>query len=172
LENYKNLNNLEGGTMLHMVTSIAVPAGPGPRFGDWPLYGRAMHEFYGGPYYSNVTVQLEDAGMPEETGYAQLRLLFGSTFRDVCSGLHVQKSLAFVQWYEEVPSSGLARMLKCKYLSWVCDSGSSIRRGKSRTTSNTGESYAIVEISNILQVIHVVPNFMEEGQFFVNRYKF
>jgi hypothetical protein len=56
LEYYKQLNNLEGGTTLQMVTSIAIPAGPGNRFGDWPLYGRAVHEFYLGPYYSDVIV--------------------------------------------------------------------------------------------------------------------
>jgi hypothetical protein len=70
------VNEFEGGEVLQVSTSLVVPTGLGDRFGDWPLYVRAWHDFYGGAYYSDVFFQMEDPKYEEVTNYAQLRLLF------------------------------------------------------------------------------------------------
>jgi hypothetical protein len=61
--------------VLHIFSALAIPARVGKRFVDWPMYARASPSFHGNPWYSDVAIQMEPEGLPEETEYAQLRLL-------------------------------------------------------------------------------------------------
>jgi hypothetical protein len=157
LQVFSEANNLQGGEVLRIFSALAVPAGPGERFGDWPLYGRASHDFHGAPYYSDVALQMEDAGMEEITMYAQLRLIFQASFVDLESDLSASKNLAFVHMYKIVRGSRLNELVRCRELVWdPC----------------IHSSYMVVDVATILRVVHIVPNFVEDGHFFLNKYKF
>jgi hypothetical protein len=54
-------------TLMQLSTSLAIPARPIDRFGDWPLCARAWHDFYWGAYYSDVSLQMEDPWSEEVT---------------------------------------------------------------------------------------------------------
>jgi hypothetical protein len=80
------VNEFEGGEVLQVSTSLVVF---GDRFGDWPLYAKAWHDFYGGAYYNDVSLQMEDPKFEKVTNYAQLRLLFWTSFMDLKSNAMV-----------------------------------------------------------------------------------
>jgi hypothetical protein len=119
-------------------------------------------------YYSNVTFQMEDPQSEEVTSYAQLWLLFWITLIDLISNATIQKDLAFVQLYKEVPHNQLNRLLKCVELRWEYINIS--RCLKQPLDFEYG--LLVVDIANVFHVVHVVPNFIEEGHFFLNKYKF
>ena len=96
LQVFKEANNLQGGKVLCIFPVLAVPAGPSEQFGEWPLYGCASHEFHGAPYYSNVALQMEDAGMEEITIYAQLQLIFQASFVDLENNLSTSKNFKVI----------------------------------------------------------------------------
>ena len=118
LQVFKEANNLQGGEVLCIFPVLAMPAGPSERFGEWPLYGCASHEFHGAPYYSNVALQMEDAGMEEITIYAQLQLIFQASFVDLENNLSTSKNLAFVHMYKVLHGTRLNEMVTCKELVW------------------------------------------------------
>jgi hypothetical protein len=151
---FREANNLQSVEVLQIYAFLAVL---GERFGDWPLYARASHEFYGESYYSDFCLQMEDAGMDEVTMYAQLRLLFQASFLDIESNIMVPKHLAFLHKYKVLPTSRLSELVKCKQLTW---------------DSNKDSSYLVANVASILWVIHIVPNFLQDGHFFFNKYKF
>lgn len=167
---YMKWNALEGGDVLQIYTTLAVPAGPGNRFGNWPLYARAIHSFHGEPYYSDVALQMEEAGAEEVTKYGQLRSLFRASFIETESTCMVQKDLALLRMYSELPASRLSKMVKCKELTWVVEKAKRQRQLHDALVQDP--SFLVVDIANILRVFHIVPNFVEEDHFFINKYKF
>jgi hypothetical protein len=56
--------------------------------------------------------------------------------------------------YEEIE---IHERIRCQVLKWG---------------EGNHESYAVIEIDRILKAVHVVPYFQNEGQYFVNVYKF
>ncbi len=62
--------------VLHIFSALAIPVGVGKWFANWPMYARASPSFHGNPWYSDVAIQMEPEGLPEESEYAKLRLLF------------------------------------------------------------------------------------------------
>lgn len=156
--------------MLHVFTSIAIPAGPGDRFGSMPQYVRATSKFFGSPWFSSVAIQMEAPGESELTYYGQLRLIFKVSFEDEVHN-RVVKDLAFLRMYEEVPTTQLSRLVECSQLIWPKTKS---QISKARNKSNVGkcESYMILDVQNILRAIHVLPNFSKEGSFFINSFKF
>jgi len=132
---------------------LAVPPGDGTRFGDWPMYARASHEFHGKEWYSSVAIQMEDVGEEERTSYGQLRLLFRCTLLDAEKN-KVIKDLAFARVYQYVRFN---TTLECAELKWP---------------QTQVEAYIVIETASILKAVQVVPHFEKVGFFFVNSFKF
>lgn len=141
-----------------MCKALAVPAGPGDRFGDWPLYVRATYSFHGRPWYSNVALQMEAAGQPANTWYGQVRLFLR----------HGEHCLAFIRIYYERKPDSWSNLTGCIQLSW------SMPENVTRTEAKRMKrpEYIVTDVANILRAIHVVPNFEKSGCFFINKWKF
>lgn len=154
--NFHNLPNteFEGGMLLQVHSSLAIPAGPGERFGDWPMYARATNHFFGLPWYSSIAIQMEGRGDENiNTSFGEIRLLFKVNLYNE-SNVALTKELALVKMYEVVPQNRVSRLIDCIELRWC-----------------TGY-YLVVEVANILKVVHVVPNFAIPNRFFINAFKF
>jgi hypothetical protein len=63
----------------------------------------------------------------------------------------VPKHLAFLRMYKVLPTSQLNELVKCKQLTWDLSKDS---------------SYLVADVASILWVIHIVPNFLQDGHFF------
>jgi hypothetical protein len=96
---------------------------------------------------------MEAENEPERTSYAQLRLLFKCNVKEVADD-YITKELCLVRMYEQVDFD---QTVKCPIIKWL---------------ENSEESYKVIEISRILKSVHIVPDFRNEGQYFVNMYKF
>jgi hypothetical protein len=103
--------------------------------------------------------------MDEVTKYVQLRLLFQASFQDI-ENVMIHKDMAFVHMYKELPSNRLSNLVNCKHLAWADTS-----QKQGRQVQEQDPCFLIVDVANILHVIHVVPNFLKNS-FFVNKYKF
>lgn len=153
-----------------MKKGLAVPAGSGNRFGNWPMIARATRLFHDRPYFSHVAIQMEAAGEDPVTSYGQLRLLFTCTVLTQVEN-KVTKELAFVHLYE---SLGVDRVTQCEVLHPMLESmdvGSSsdnVYRRRRR------DPYMVVDTMNILRVIHLVPHFGQRrpNEYLINRFKF
>ncbi|CAM6093805.1 unnamed protein product [Calypogeia fissa] len=76
LNAYLDADTLQVYKTFEVMNCLAITAGHGNRYADWPMYVRATMEFHGRPYFSDIAIQAEVDGEPEETWYGQLRLLF------------------------------------------------------------------------------------------------
>jgi hypothetical protein len=159
--------------VLHIFSALAIPAGVGKRFADWPMYVRASPSFHGNPWYSDVAIQMEPEGLPEEIEYAQLRLLFKVDLFQTFDNALVTKELALVRMYQKVPPNRLNRLIMCEEIKWALPIWKQpTRLSTSYEMMQPLGSYSIIEINNILCAIQVVPNFLEKTHFFVNSFKF
>jgi hypothetical protein len=152
--NFHSLPNskFEDGILLQVYSSLAIPAGDGDRFGDWPMYVRAMGQFFGLPWFSSVAIQMEGGDANTKTSFGEIRLLFKIELYNV-NNTTLSKELALVKMYEELPQSRLSKLIECIELRWC-------------------EDYLVIEVDNILRGVHVLPNFSTSNRFFVNTYKF
>ena len=153
--NFHSLPNskFEDGILLQVYSSLAIPAGDGDRFGDWPMYVRATGQFFGLPWFSSIAIQMEEGGDANtKTSFGEIRLLFKVELCNV-NNTTLSKELALVKMYEELPQSRLSKLIECIELRWC-------------------EDYLVIEVDNILRGVHVVPNFSTSNRFFVNTYKF
>ncbi len=57
---------------MQVFSFLVVHAGREDHFGKWLLYAKASHDFYRGPYYNNVSPQMEDTWLEDVIEYAQL----------------------------------------------------------------------------------------------------
>jgi hypothetical protein len=46
----------EDKMLLQVYSSLAIAAGIGERFGDWPMYIRCTNNFFGAPWYSSIAI--------------------------------------------------------------------------------------------------------------------
>jgi hypothetical protein len=95
---------------------------------------------------------MEGGNELERTSYEQLRLLFKCNLNDGNS--NINKELCLVRMYEEIEAH---ERIRCPVLKW-CE--------------GNHESYAVIEVDRILKAVQVVPDLQNDGQFFVNVYKF
>ncbi len=105
--------------VLHIFSTLAILAGVGKRFAYWPMYARASPSFHGNPWYSDVVIQMEPKGLPEEIEYAQLWLLFKVDLFQTSNNTLVTKELALVCMYQKVPPNKLNRLLICEEIKWA-----------------------------------------------------
>ena len=137
---------------LQIFRSIAICPSQSIWHNKTPIFVRATPSFHGKEWYGNVTIKMEVGDEPERTSYGQLRLILKCEMQH--GRTKVMKELCLVHMYEEV---GFDRLVNCPILKWA--------------TNGTG-SYLLIDSCRILKAIHVVPNFVTEGYFFVNVFKF
>jgi hypothetical protein len=159
--------------VLHICSALAIPAGVEKQFTNWPMYARASLSFHGNPWYSDVAIHMEPKGLPEETEYVQLQLLFKVDLFQTSNNTLVTKELTLVRMYQKVPPNKLNRLIMCEEIKWVLP----ILKQPTRPSTSYEMvqqlgSYSIIKINNILHAIQVVPNFLEKTHFFVNSFKF
>ena len=139
--------------ILQVHRSIAICPSQNLRSGRTPMFARATSNFHGKEWFSNVSMKMEGDNEPERTSYGQLCLLFKTNMQE--DGLqNVCKELCLVRMYEEVE---VDNRVQCPVLRWL---------GEDHL------SYQVVDVSKILKAIHVVPDFENNSQFFINLYKF
>ncbi len=148
--------------VLHIFNTLAMPIGVRKRFGDWPMYARASPSFHGNPWYSDVAIQMEPEGLPEETKYAQLRLLFKVDLFQTSDNALIIKELTLVCMYQKVPPNKLNRLIMCEEIKWALPIWKQPTRPSTlyEMVQQLG-SYSVIEINNILRAIQVVPIFRE-----------
>jgi hypothetical protein len=115
---------------------------------------RASSECWGGPWFSNVSVDGGGGG----TWYAQLRLLFTAG----------DEKLAFVRWYEVVEGkSDALTKHNCVPLVWATWTGAgAVGAGRAQ------EWYQVIHVGSIIARQYIVPNFAEgKGHFHVSPFK-
>lgn len=144
--------------ILGICKALAIPAGPGDRFGDWPLYIRASYCYHGRPWYSDVALQMEAEGQPIETWYGQVRLFI--RHGDLC--------LALVRIYIELFPDHWDTLTGSIQLSWTLPAN--LTRAQAKRMKRP--EYIVVDVANILRAIHVVPHSGHPGRYFLNRWKF
>jgi len=112
---------------LHIFSALAIPAGVEKRFADWPMYARASPSFHGSPWYSDVAIQMEPKGLPEEIEYAQLWLLFKVDLFQTSNNALVTKELALVHMYQKVPPNRLNRLIMCEEINGLYPFGNNLQ---------------------------------------------
>jgi hypothetical protein len=141
--------------ILQIYRSIALCPGPSSRYEKIPLFTRATSNFHGKEWFGNISIKMESDNELERTSYGQLRLLFKCNLNDGNSNISKELcDLCLVRMYEEIE---IHERIRCQVLKWG---------------EGNHESYAVIEIDRILKAVHVVPYFQNEGQYFVNVYKF
>jgi hypothetical protein len=115
---------------------------------------------------------MEGIGEIKTNGYGQLWALFQASIIDLQSGAILEKTLAFVRMHREMLTSRLSRLLKCMLLIWALERNNTRQIGIHVSNEQGFREYDVVEILNILRIIHVIPNIVEDNHFFVNKYKF
>jgi hypothetical protein len=130
--------------------ALAIPPGTSHQLADWPMYARATPQFFGQPWYSNVTIQ----GEGETTLYGQLQFLCKIQFLTIDNQM-VERKIELVKMYIVFEPFDVSQMVECVELTW-----------------KTSLEYKCFDISKILKAIHIIPNFMDGTHFFINKYKF
>ena len=164
---YMKEEGLQLPTNLQIWKNLAIPAGEGDRFGDWPMYTRACRNFHGRCWFGFIEMQMEAPGMDPITWVGQVRLFLSCEVHDK-AGKRIKKELAFVKVMRQVQRDNSWELLKCEQFTFVDESVGRFRRKHGIILR---EPYIILDIANITRVIHVVPNFMQDGVFFLNRFK-
>lgn len=138
--------------------TLAIPGGLEGRCNEAPSYVRATHTFHGRPWYSSVALRMEKLGEPELTWYGEVRLFMHF------SGL----DLALVRCYCELDENELGTILKCAQVAWF------VPRDYTRAQVKRVKrpEYIVVEVAQILRLVHVVPHFGQKDHFFINKWKF
>ena len=85
--------------------------------------------------------------------YGQLRVLLGSFFATFENEV-IEKDVALVRAYRFLTDDGV---LECPIITWETD---------------PEKSYAVIQVSQIREGIHVIPHFVQTDLYFVNKYKF
>lgn len=157
--------------VLEVKSGIAIPAGEGDRLANWPMIARASSSFHGGPYFSDVAIQMEAAGEDPLTTYGQLRLIFSCDSTSDTGDQEMQE-LAFLQLYES--NRRPERVTRCTVVRPVSER---LHAGGSRDNASTQrrrEPYLIIQVANILRVVQLIPHYggLEEEEFLVNHFKF
>ncbi len=62
---------------------------------------------------------MEPKGLPEETEYAQLRILFKVDLFQTSDNALVTKELALVRMYQKVPPNKLNYLIMCEEIKWA-----------------------------------------------------
>ncbi|CAM6089392.1 unnamed protein product [Calypogeia fissa] len=117
LNAFLEVDGLRVFKVLVVMGSLAIAAGDGERFGEWPMYVRSSMNFHGRPYFSDVAIQAKHAGEPTETWYGQLRLLFKCETISTL-GVKSKQELAFVRMYQGLPFNNLTRLTNCDLYTW------------------------------------------------------
>ena len=160
-----------------MIKSLAIPPGPGDHYGDWTMYARATHDFHGGPWFSNVTLQMEDLEHSPYTCYAEVHLfLHCANCRQKTEDGYTKMNLdlAFVRPYYILDSDVLSTISQCKQISWSFPQN----LGREETTRRQIRlsKYFLIGIQKILKVVQVIPHFGDRlcnvDRHFVNKWKF
>ncbi|CAM6096622.1 unnamed protein product [Calypogeia fissa] len=155
---------------MQLYNSIAVPAGEGDRFGDWPMYTRASRRFHGQPWFGYVSLQMEAAGSDPITWIGQLRLLFSCEVRDG-EGKKVLKHLASVRLMQKLSRDAECNLLGCVKLKWVEEAIVHTMSSRKNEDMHLTLAYIVIDVANVASVVHVVPNFAHSGTYFLNRFK-
>jgi hypothetical protein len=149
--------------------NVAVPAGEGSRFGDWPMYTRASRSFHGRPWHGFVALQMEAAGTDPITWVGQLRLLLSCEVS--MEGKRMLKQVAFLKLMTRLQPDNKSKLLGCEKLQFVDGAHIAVDYNRSYTDMKPSIPYIVVDISNIARVVHVVPDFTQDGIYFLNRFK-
>jgi hypothetical protein len=72
------------------------------------MYARASPSFHGNPWHSDVAIQMEPKGLPEEIEYVQLWLFFKVDLLQTSNNTLVIKELALVCMDQKVPPNRLS----------------------------------------------------------------
>ncbi|KAG0595978.1 hypothetical protein M758_UG213700 [Ceratodon purpureus] len=162
LRTYEECNNVTISQVLGLSRSVAVPPGSG-------------ENFHGRPYFSNVAFEVQQEGC-QQTCYRQIRLVFqaNSQSNRPAGQEHSQVQLALLKLYTEIDDDNWSELTKCKSLRWASQASVLDVHNSMRRNSQAGLRglYTVVDIQRILRVVHVIPNFVVPGRFFVNKWKF
>ena len=119
------------------------------------MYARASSSFFNKPWFSEVAVETEAKRQAPGDSYVQLRLLisFDAITR---TGREARRELAFVRGYRELAGKDVVTGFR-----------------RLRWEQPESEQYRLLNISSILRLVHVLPNFSSNGnEFFLNRFLF
>lgn len=123
---------------------VAIPPASDPGYSRIAQTARAMPNHYSKPWFSDVALRNDSGG----EWYAKLCLIFSCE-----TEVGDYESFSFIRYYREHDMDGRTG---CPVLRW-----------------ETGSfTYAVVELSTILRVIHVVKDFNHDGIFYLNLYNF
>lgn len=158
--------------IIQLWKSLAVPAGKGIQFGDWPMYTRACRSFHGRKWYGSVSIQMEEADVDPVTSFGQLRLLISCEVLNE-GGKNTTKHLAFVRLMEKLPRDRDWKLMRCTKLKWVDEvvAGTAASTSRKPLHRTPKLPYIVVDVASIAKVVQVVPNFAQVGTYFENRFK-
>ena len=112
---------------------------------------------------------MEGIGEIDYDGHCQLWVLFWTSFKDLQSRTILEKTLTFERMYRRMLANRLSILLSYKLLNWALERNITRQIGIYMSNEQGSYKYNIVEISNIFCIIHVIPNFVENNQFYVNK---
>lgn len=117
------------------------------------MYARATPEHHGKSWFSSVSLRSENIRDEDTTSFGQLRVLFKCPVWDN-NMVRTHKEFALIKLYSFV---GVNNVCDCLKLKWE-EAG--------RT------SFRVVETSSIIQAVQVIPDFVTNDEYFVNKFKF
>ena len=139
--------------IVQVYRSLALRPGQSLRFETTPTFTCATSFFHRKEWFGNISIKMEEENERERTCYAQSRHLFKCNVKEITNN-YVTKELCLVKMYEEIEFDNT---VKCPVLKWF--------------VNNQG-SYKVIDINRIMKSIHIVPDFRNVDQYFVNMYKF
>jgi hypothetical protein len=134
---------------------------------------RANNSFHGSAWFDFVAVRVATSatGSSRQTTaeqYAQLQLLFEYRYRDHSTGEVAWRPLAYVQWFDNVPSDSSSRNDPLvKYGGVLLQA----RKVYDPATRSHNQSYGIVHLSSIIRKEYVMKDYSKEGRYHTNPFK-
>lgn len=144
-----------------MADGAAIAPGMGSRYQPTVLPARAAVAFNEQPYYTDVAIEAPDDDPSGPEYIAQLRLLYSLVDQHGRG-----RQLAFVRYYEiqtKADGSDALDARRCKRLKWE----------KYTSRGRREDLYDVIELSSILRIVYVAPDFTDgSGQsFYLSKFK-